>query len=182
MNIMVSPRALVKDFPTVCPATPLDLPLITELYHRVWHETHGPHMPRAECDTRDESFFLNRLERLTPDIVVGKKSDAIIGFAAWRGPILGQLFLEVAARGSGLAQILLEAAERGMGDQGTFEAELHCLLGNERAKRFYERAGWHVSEIIAEAVKGDSGSEQRDFWVMRKLIAPTAKSSIIRSS
>ncbi len=149
-----------------------DLPSIAQLYHRVWHDTHGPYMPRAERDARDEAFFLNRMASLMPNIVVGQDERGIIGFAAWKGSRLGQVFLDPSARGSGLAQSLMTAAERGLRDQDIAEAELHCLVGNERAKRFYERAGWHVSAVVAEAVQSDTGDGKRDFWVMRKRLQP----------
>jgi hypothetical protein len=29
-----------------------------------------------------------------------------------------------------------------MAEEGTVEAELRCIVGNERARRFYERRGW----------------------------------------
>ncbi|WP_171070415.1 GNAT family N-acetyltransferase [Methylobacterium terricola] len=154
------------------PAGAPDLVSLAALYHRVWHETHGSHMPRAERDARDERFFLNRMASLMPNVVVCEDAGTIVGFVAWTGSLLGQLFLDAHARGSGSARSLIEAAESGLRAQGVAEAELHCLVGNERAKRFYERGGWHVSEIMAAAVRGDMGGEQRDFWVMRKRLAP----------
>ena len=145
-----------------------DLPSIAELYHRVWHETHGLLMPCAERQARDEHFFLNRMAALMPNVVVGTADATVIGFAAWTGARLGQVFLDASARGSGAADRLMEAAESELRDQGVQDAELHCLVGNERAKRFYQRRGWRVGGIMAEPVRGDEGGESRDFWVMRK--------------
>lgn len=158
--------------PMVRPAELPDLPAIAALYHRVWHQTHGPHMPPAECDVRDAGFFLNRMTSLMPNIMVGEDDDVVIGFAAWNGSQLGQLFLDAAHRGSGLAERLIEAVELALRDQGVREAELHCLVGNERAKRFYERTGWRVSAVLQEPVRGGADDEQRDFWVMRKPLEP----------
>lgn len=129
-------------------------------------------MPLAERDARDAGFFLTRMASLMPNIIVGEDDGVVIGFAAWTGSQLGQLFLDAACRGSGLAERLIEAAERALRDQGIHEAELHCLVGNERAKRFYERMGWRVSEVMSEPVKADAEGEQRDFWVMRKPLEP----------
>jgi len=125
-------------------------------------------MPPAERDVRDTSFFLTRMANLMPNVVVGKDDDVVVGFAAWKSTQLGQLFLDPEYRGSGLAERLIEAAEQTLRDQGSYELELHCLVGNERAKRFYERMGWRVSEVMSEPVRGDAGGEHRDFWVMRK--------------
>ncbi|WP_354456388.1 GNAT family N-acetyltransferase [Methylobacterium sp. 1030] len=148
-----------------------DLRSVASLYHRVWHETHGSHMPHAEREARDEGFFIGRIACLMPNVVVGEDDGTVVGFVAWKGPLLGQLFLDAAARGSGFAQWLIEAAELGLRDQDVREAELHCLFGNVRARRFYERVGWRVHGIIAEPVKGDAAGEKRDFWVMRKCLA-----------
>jgi hypothetical protein len=36
-----------------------------------------------------------------------------------------------------------------MAKEGTAEAELHCVVGNERARCFYERMGWlHRGQIM----------------------------------
>lgn len=128
-------------------------------------------MPRPERDLRDAGFFLTRMASLMPDIVVGEDSGVVVGFAAWKGSQLGQLFLDARYRGSGLAERLVEAAERTLRDRRIHEVELHCLVGNERARRFYERMGWRVSEVLSEPVKGDAHDDQRDFWVMRKSLS-----------
>lgn len=158
----------MRGCPTIRPAAERDLTAIAGLYHRVWHETHGPHMPRAERQARDGRFFLDRMTSLMPNVVVCEEKGTIAGFAAWSGSRLGQIFLDASAHGSGAAQLLMEAAEREMRKQDVMEAELRCLVGNERAKRFYERVGWRASGIMAETVRGDADGERRDFWVMRK--------------
>ncbi|MGU3420814.1 N-acetyltransferase family protein [Methylobacterium sp. D54C] len=149
-----------------------DLPSVAALYHRVWHETHGPYMPYTEREARGESFFLDRLANVMPNVILGEAEGKIIGFAAWKGSLLAQFFLDVAVRGSGFAPRLMKAAEQGLYDDGIREAELHCLVGNERARRFYERSGWQVRGIIAELVRGDTDGEERSFWMMCKSLAP----------
>ncbi|GJD60190.1 GNAT family N-acetyltransferase [Methylobacterium frigidaeris] len=158
--------------PAIRPADERDLVSVASVYHRVWHETHGPHMPQAERDARDEIFFLDPMTNLMPNVILCEDEHAVVGFAAWTGTRLGQIFLDASVRGSGFAQRLMEAAERGLRNQDVLEAELRCLVGNMRARRFYERVGWHVSETVAEAVRGDVDGERRDFWVMRKRLIP----------
>lgn len=154
-------------------ALPKDVPGIVSLYHRTWHESHGPHMPSAERRSRDTTFFLNRIKSLMPNVIVEESDSSIVGFTAWRGAFLGQLFVNSAHRGSGMAGRLMQTAEHRMLQQGASEAELHCLVGNERARRFYEREGWCVCEIVTEMLKGDAGDEGRNFWVMRKALGQT---------
>jgi GNAT superfamily N-acetyltransferase len=55
------------------------------------------------------------------------------------------------AWGHGLGQLLLGAAERALAEAGHVEAMLWVVATNERARRFYGRAGW-----------GPDGAERRD--------------------
>ena len=125
-------------------------------------------MPPAERDQRDVAFFQSRIDELMPNVLVQDAENKIVGFAAWDGAVLGQIFVDAAYRGSGLAKPLLAAAERRMAEQGVAEAELHCLHGNDRARRFYERNGWTVQRVFAYPVKGEAGDDLRDFWAMTK--------------
>jgi ribosomal protein S18 acetylase RimI-like enzyme len=80
--------------------------------------------------------------------------EAIIGFASF-GPTrddgvdasavgeLMTLYLDPAAFGSGAADILMDAALRALHDGGFSSAMLWVLGANARARRFYERRGWH---------------------------------------
>lgn len=128
-------------------------------------------MPGPERQARDEAAFLVRISALMPNIVVSEAGEGFSGFAAWEGALLGQIFVDGAFRGTGLAQALMLAAETRMAAQGASLAELHCLVGNARARRFYERLGWSIAETLAEPVKGEDGHETRDFWIMRKHVA-----------
>lgn len=145
-----------------------DLPAVAALYHRVWHETHAAAMPPAEREARDLAYFEIKLSALPPNILLHEEGDALTGFAAWSGPILGQLFFDATWRGRGLARPLLLAAEREMARQGVAEAELHCLEGNVRARDFYERHGWRLERTFAYPVKGTEGDDSRNYWAMIK--------------
>ncbi len=148
-----------------------DVASIAELYHRVWHATHGPAMPEAERARRDQAAFMARVSDLMPDIVVAEEAGELAGFAAWTGGLLGQIFVDDAYRGTGVAQELLHTAETRMASQGVSVAELHCLVGNIRARRFYERLGWTLTTVQSESVEGDPGDDTRDFWIMQKRVA-----------
>jgi GNAT superfamily N-acetyltransferase len=132
-------------------------------------------MPEAERSARDEGFFFSRVEGLMPNIIVSEANGAIIGFVAWNGSLLGQLFIDAEHRGAGVAQLLMSVAECELLSQGSLEAELHCLVGNERARRFYERAGWRVCEVMTEPVRSEANDEGRDFWVMRKWLGQNSR-------
>jgi GNAT superfamily N-acetyltransferase len=154
----------------VRPAGDGDVTSIGALYHRVWHDTHGPHMPPAERARRDEEDFRGRIRELMPNVVLSQDDGYIIGFAAWSSSLLGQIYVESAYRGTGVAERLMAAAEAEMAAQGVHQAELHCLVGNERAHRFYERSGWVAHGIISERVRGEAEEETREFWNFRKAL------------
>lgn len=66
---------------------------------------------------------------------------------------LWALYVDPTAQGAGVGRSLLEAAEADMRDRGRAEAVLWAYVRNERALRFYERAGW-VAEPDITAGEG----------------------------
>jgi GNAT superfamily N-acetyltransferase len=160
-----------------------DLPAIASLYHAVWHETHSAFMPAEEIARRTPPFFVERMTALLPSTLVAESGGRIAGFASWRGHLLGQIYVAAPFRGSSIAVALMAACERAMANEAITEAELHCVVGNHRARRFYERAGWkHDGEVI-EMVAGPDGDAAIAFWRMRKMLggASIAASSVDRT-
>jgi GNAT superfamily N-acetyltransferase len=150
------------------PAVMDDAPGIVALYHSVWHESHAPFMPRQEIARRTVEFFEDRMTRLLPTTVVEERHGSIAGFAAWSGELLGQIYVAAPDRGSSVATDLMAASENGMVRDGIAVAELHCVVGNHRARRFYERMGWRHAGEGAEKVAGPRGEVEVSFWRMRK--------------
>jgi ribosomal protein S18 acetylase RimI-like enzyme len=147
-----------------------DIWQVGSLYHTVWHETQARFMPAAECTNRSMEFFIERMTPLLPTTLVVERKGAVVAFSAWRGQRLGQIFVAEAHRGSGIASSLLRASEVEMANEGTSEAELHCAVGNQRARRFYERMGWlHRGEIM-EQVTSEDGQVDVPFWRMTKFL------------
>jgi RimJ/RimL family protein N-acetyltransferase len=58
-----------------------------------------------------------------------------------------------------------------MAKEGTAEAELHCVVGNERARRFYQRMGWFQRGKIMVQVAGEHSQVHVPFWRMTKTLA-----------
>ena len=127
-----------------------DIPEVAALYHSIWHETHAPLMPPAEIARRSLAFFVDRMTAVSDSTLVTEHNGSIVGFSAWRGSVLGQLFVAARHRGTGIAGGLLTAAEIEMAKAGTVEAELYCVAGNQRARRFYERMGWTIRERLLD--------------------------------
>nr|WP_306666286.1 GNAT family N-acetyltransferase [Bradyrhizobium campsiandrae] len=164
-------RRQLENDPMIRRAYVSDIPQVAALYHAVWHETHAPFMPRAEIIRRSTEFFMERMTALLQSTLVTELNEEIVAFSAWRGHILGQLYVAMPHRGTQAASRLLTASEIEMAKEGVTESELHCLVGNERARRFYERMGWHNKEKITEPVAGEHGQTDVPFWCMTKLLA-----------
>jgi GNAT superfamily N-acetyltransferase len=108
---------------------------------------------------------------LLQSTLVAEQRGALAAFAAWKGHLLGQLFVDAPHRGTSIASSLLRASEIEMVKEGTIEAELHCVVGNERARRFYERMGWHHRGRIMVQVAGEPETDDVPFWRMTKVLA-----------
>jgi GNAT superfamily N-acetyltransferase len=155
------------------PARADDLDTIASLYHEVWHETHARFVPAEETRLRTAAFFIERMKGLLPTTVVGTRG----GFAAWTGGLLGQLYVGGPERGTGVAVALLAEAESRMAAAGIGTAELHCIVGNHLARRFYQRSGWVLAGIATERVEGPDGPVAASFWCMTKALIPTGGKS-----
>jgi ribosomal protein S18 acetylase RimI-like enzyme len=85
-------------------------------------------------------------------VLVAEQDRALVGFVAF-GPADGEandlklgeiyaIYLDSAHWGQGHGRALLSAAMEGLRCRGFDEAVLWVLETNERARRFYEKAGW----------------------------------------
>jgi GNAT superfamily N-acetyltransferase len=151
-------------------ARPSDVSRVAALYRDVWHETQAPFMPAEECKRRTLAFFVDRMSALVGTTVVEARNRSIVGFAAWSGNFVGQIYVAKAFRGTDVGTVLMARAEREMAGQGIIEAELHCVAGNNRARRFYERQGWICRGEMLEPVLGEGGEVGVAFWRMAKTL------------
>ncbi len=152
-------------------AVPGEAAEVGELYHAVWHETHAALMHEQDTRRRTLSYFSERMLPLIRTTIVGYRDTNLAGFASWHGNYLGQLFVREPYRGSVLATELLAAAECAMARAGTTRAELHCVVGNDRARRFYARNGWHDEGVAAEWLAGRERDVEVPFWRMIKQLS-----------
>jgi len=160
-------------------ARPSDVSGVAALYHAVWHETQAPFMPIQERKRRTLAFFVERMSTLLATTVVEARGRSIVGFAAWSGNLLGQIFVAKAFRGMDVGPALMARAEREMAVRGIVRAELHCVAGNDRARRFYERLGWTCQGEMVEPVLGEGGEVGVAFWRMAKTLSTHADEAVI---
>ncbi len=135
------------------PFRPDDRAAVVRLWHDAWHDGHAAVLPtHAVAERTLESFDL-RLGPLQAGSLVAEVDGRLLGFTAIEGNEIDQLYIAAEALGTGLAASLLAAAEAELARRGVRDAVLQCSQGNDRARRFYVRAGWH-----------DSGVRQAPIW------------------
>lgn len=124
-----------------------DRDALAQLWHEVWHETHATLMPPELARIRTLDNFLDRVAAALPAMRVIGPVGAPLGFCVVKGDELYQLWVSAAARGTGVAAALIADAEAIMAAKGVRTAWLACAIGNTRAARFYEKAGWKNAGI-----------------------------------
>lgn len=151
-------------------ATPADLDSLARLWHDVWYETHAHLMPPALIRLRTLENFRERLEAALASVRVVGPPGAPVGFCWVKGDELYQLWLSPAARGTGVAAALMADAEAGLAAAGVKTAWLACAIGNDRAARFYEKAGWkNVGTVIYPAETAEGPTEIETWRFERQL-------------
>ncbi len=68
----------------------------------------------------------------------------LVGLVAYDDDRVRHLVVRPDHWGSGLGERLLRNTEEALAAQGRREVRLTCLQLNARARRFYERLGWHL--------------------------------------
>ncbi|KGN37732.1 hypothetical protein N803_11790 [Knoellia subterranea KCTC 19937] len=126
------------------PASEGDVDDIARIWRAGWHEVHLEHVPQALVDARPDSSWRPRVVRSLGDTLVTVGADGrATGFVMTHEDEVEHLYVGDEARGSGAAAALLSAAEGRIAASGHDRAWLAVVDGNPRARRFYERSGWH---------------------------------------
>ncbi|MEK8121679.1 GNAT family N-acetyltransferase [Methylocystis sp. IM4] len=145
-----------------------DTSYVAAFYHNVWHETHSVFKPKEEIVRRDNKLFQERMTELLATTLLVELKGELAAFSAWKEEYLGQIFVAPSFRGSAVSVSLLKATEQAMANDGSVTAELHCVVGNERARRFYEKMGWTRRGVVSEMAAGSVGEVEVLFWRMTK--------------
>lgn len=140
---------------TLRPARAADMAAAAELWHRGWHLAHAGHVPDGLTAARTLAAFHERTPGRVADTTVAEVDGTLAGFIMIADDELEQLFVDPARHGSGVAAPLLAEAERQIAAAGYAEAWLAVVAGNARARRFYEKHGWHdAGELPYEVTAG----------------------------
>lgn len=118
------------------------MPAVADLWHAGWHDAHPGHVPDGLTQRRTLAAFHERAVSRVSDTTVADLDGRVVGFVMVVGDEVEQVYVGPDARGSGLATELLTAAEARVAGDGHDTAWLAVVVGNTRARRFYERCGW----------------------------------------
>jgi GNAT superfamily N-acetyltransferase len=138
---------------------------IAALWHRGWHQGHADVVPAALVAVRTPEEFRMRVEKRLPQTFVARQDGALAGFYMLDGDELYQFYVDAAFQGQGVAARLMVSAEAALAGR---LAWLACSLGNTRAARFYEKAGWQRAAQEVYPVETASGPQSVTIWRFEK--------------
>ena len=165
---------------TIRPATPRDAPAMASVHARSWRETYSGLLPDAVI-ADVVGWQPARIQRWQSALsgpsprsraFVGEVAAQVAGFVFW-GPThdpgpnpniaeIYAIYVDPDAIGIGLGRSLLSAAVNEMAAAGNSAAVLWVLDSNDRARRFYEAAGWQPDgEVKTDHRAGGSLEEVR---------------------
>jgi GNAT superfamily N-acetyltransferase len=98
--------------------------------------------------------------------------DRLAGFVQWTDDVLNSLFVGEIFRGHGIGDTLCAEAEQRMLHNGSNHFIFYCVIGNESARRFYERRGWSLQTLLDMEIETHSGNRVAPHWVMEKAMPP----------
>jgi ribosomal protein S18 acetylase RimI-like enzyme len=143
---------------TLRDATAADARAIAEIHVAAWRSAYRGLVPDAVLDglSAEDREAMWRGGLVAPEpgwgCLVAEDRGNIVGFVGYgppddaeAGPDLGEIYaiyLEPTAVGTGIGRDLFAAGSRRLHDAGYRRAFLWVLETNDRARRFYERAGW----------------------------------------
>jgi len=147
-------------------AVPGDAAAIAHVHVAAWRAAYRGLMPDHVLDGLDEHQRAESWERLLASgetespTFVAEVDGEVAGFVAL-GPskdegqasVAGEvyaIYVRPDAWGSGTGRVLMELALSTLGDRSLSRATLWVLEGNERARAFYESAGWEPDGAVRE--------------------------------
>lgn len=144
---------MTSQHPELRAVDPAEVEALADLWHQGWADGHAEIVPPALVRFRDRATFRARLDSSLDDCRVAGPLGAPVGFVRFKGIELDQFYVAATMRGTGFAAGLIAAAEDELRARGVKESFLYCSVGNERARRFYQKAGWSDAGIIRAEVE-----------------------------
>ena len=119
-----------------------DAESISTVWYAGWREAHLGHVPEALVAHRSPQHFRERIPEILDATTVATVDGHVAGLVVAVEDEIEQLYVADRHRGTGIATALLHHGERVIGARFS-TAFLAVVASNARARRFYEREGWH---------------------------------------
>jgi GNAT superfamily N-acetyltransferase len=132
----------MDDGPVLRTAQEGDVEALAVLWYDGWREAHLGRVPDALLPHRTPDTFRARVPVNLPITTVATVGGELAGFVVVRDDEVEQMYVDSKFRGSGVAATLLAHGESVVAARYD-TAWLAVVDGNARARRFYERCGWH---------------------------------------
>jgi len=135
-----------------------------QLHHH--HRRVAPALPLVDEDAlswhRRRALYLDRLERGTGFLALAVDAEVVVGYAlvciengpddtfplSERYAELYSLSVAEHARGNGIGTQLLDVVDSELAALGIHELKVAAMVGNDAARRFYERRGLRAAEVV----------------------------------
>ncbi|MFD8912435.1 GNAT family N-acetyltransferase [Streptomyces sp. NPDC059575] len=149
-------------------ARPDDASAVAGVYVHSWQAAFAGVVPQHYLDAmnpgRDEPNWTTRIAKTrwpSSGVLVAETEAGIVGFTSF-GPAqqetsvaeIGTLYAMPEVWGAGVGRQLMSAALTALGRADYAHATLWVLEDNERARRFYEAAGWRADGTAVEDTTG----------------------------
>lgn len=141
-----------------------------EMWWRGWHDGHANIVPGGLTTLRTLENFRQRLDQHRTATTFAVEDGAVRGLFILQHSELEQFYVHPDARGTGLAAWLMMGAEDALRAQGHSAAWLACSVGNARAARFYEKAGWSYIRTETFEAETSAGPFPLDVWRYEKAL------------
>lgn len=153
------------------PAQAEDLAPLAQLWWSGWQDAHLEIVPEALARLRTLESFRERMAAALPRVRALGPAGAPLGFHLIKDDELNQFYLAAEARGTGAAAALMADAEACLLAQDVETPWLACAIGNARAARFYEKAGWALARVQSVPTETSAGLFPLDVWRYEKRLA-----------
>ena len=140
------------------------------LWHSGWIDGHAAFAPPELARLRTFESFTARLTRDLAHARAAVLDGGLIGFTILKGNDVDQFYVAAQARGTGAAMALMADAEAQLRAAGHASAWLACSVGNTRAARFYEKAGWHLAATEPMSFETTEGPFTLETWRYEKAL------------
>jgi ribosomal protein S18 acetylase RimI-like enzyme len=165
------------------PATLRDVKVIAEIHTAAWRAAFTGLVPDAHLATlsveKRQVFWRDAVDLAEPQVMVATEADRVVGFVGFdrsrdKGtpPTTGEIWALYAAPshwGQGVGLALWDAARDGLQEEGCTKVTLWVHLGNQRALRFTELAGFK-RELSSARVTEVGGARLEEIRLQRSLV------------